>query len=1105
MNYSPASSNQSNQGNAVIDVTVVSDTTFVSDVTDVIDADVTIASDTTVVIDVTDPDVTTIASDTTVVSQNRQEQHSQHPSSGSQIVTTQGNASFAHFLAPLNKDSFQGVAKDVENKLRVVNQTLGMLDNLLDSQGFDAILNEMLQSITQKTGELLNADRSTIFLLDDEKNELWAIVAKDENGKNLELRFPSNVGIAGEVATDRTVVNIPYDFYNDRRSTNAKKTDERTGYRTYTMLAMPLINEDTQELVAVVQLINKLKPNHDNYGHLDERIDREGFTREDEQIFREFAPSIRLILESSKSFYAATQRQRAATALMNAVNALSQSSLDLEDTLKRVMDQAQELMNADRSTLWLIDEDRNQLWTKIPIAGQLQEIRIPRTAGFAGIVAQSGKPLLIPFDVHDDPRAKTAIETDKKTGYRTCSMLCMPVFNADKKLIGVTQLINKKRQGEFSAYNPEHWPEAPEQWKASFNRSDMEFMTAFNIQAGVALQNAKLFAKVKQQEQRQKDMLHALTNGVISTDQKGNIVATNPSAKQLLGVSDADLAEGKCLRELIKLEKGNFAKWFDVALSPTNEEDRQQYYPDQVLIASVGEQQSINLSLNSMTDATDPTKVNGALVVMEDISDAKQVKNLMYRYMTPEVAEALLASGDTGMGGKRKHVSVLFSDIRGYTTLTEKLQAEEVVIMLNEYFEVMVDVVFKYGGTLDKYIGDALMAVFGSPAPLADHAWCAMQTAVEMREKLIEFNKERVGKLPISIGMGIHSDEVVSGNIGSSKRMELTSIGDGVNLASRLEGASKQYGTDLIISDNTYKEYKERLYVRELDFITVKGKSEPVIVYELVGIREGHSLIGKALSKEQEQIVEKYNKGREYYKTPVTQILSDEEVKGLLTKVENMSEAEIKKLANYNVEEQLEYELKKLLHQVKKLSESERGKLSKADPLRLFDSEFDLLKPEGMKNLSEDEAKLLLKAKIKHLSAEDIHELQEGEVKDILKEDINVSVKSKKIKMLKLLEKQELLQEKIKSRTSETLAEMLDEEFLDMEFDQVKKLLSEIKKTLEPKAKQAFKDADREFRAVLQIDPKNKAAKLHVDRCALYKLEPPDVLNWDGVWNLTEK
>jgi len=1063
--------------------------------------------------------------DVPVVGNNHQEQHSHPPSNSGQLVV-KSQQNFSSVLAPLNKQSFTVVVKEVEEKLKVVNQTLGMLDNILDNQGFDAILNEMLQSITLKTGELLNADRSTIFLLDEEKNELWAIVAKDENGKSLEIRVPAHVGIAGEVATEKKVVNIPYDFYNDPRSANAKKFDEKNGYRTYTMLAMPLINEETGELVAVVQLINKLKPNHEHYGTLEAEIDRVGFThedqqvygtleaqidkvgftQEDEQVFREFAPSIRLILESSKSFYAATQRQRAATALMNAVNALSQSSLDLEDTLKRVMDQAQELMNADRSTLWLIDEDKDELWTKIPIGGSLKEIRLPRTAGFAGIVAESGEPLLLPFDVYEDPRAETSKRTDQQTGYRTCSMLCMPVFNADQKLIGVTQLINKKKQGEFAPYNPENWPQAPDQWKASFNRNDLEFMKAFNIQAGVALQNAKLFAEVKQQEQRQKDMLHALTNGVISTDKKGNIVATNPSAKKLLGVSDAELAEGKSLRGLIKLEKGDFGKWFDASLSPEDDNDRQQYYPDQVLLSSEAESQSINLSINSMTDATDSSKVNGALVVMEDISSAKQVKNLMYRYMTPEVAEALLASGDTGLGGKRKNVSVLFSDIRSYTTLTEKLQAEEVVVMLNKYFEVMVDVVFEYGGTLDKYIGDALMAVFGSPAPLEDHAWCAMQTAVKMREKLALFNQERMAneELPISIGMGVHSDEVVSGNIGSSKRMELTSIGDGVNLASRLEGASKQYGTDLIISDNTYRDYTDRLYVRELDFITVKGKSEPVIVYELVGIREGYSPVGKPLTETQQQIIEHYTKGREYYKTPVSQRLSESEVKNILNEVASMPETEIKKLS-YKVEQQLEHELKNLLYQLKKLSEYDPKKLSAADELIvLLEPEIQLLRLEGIKNLSEDEAKMLLQAKIKPLSAEEIQYLHEGEVKKLLEADI-LEPSNPKIKRLKPSEIRRLLQAKIKSRASETVAGMLEEEFENLGLDRVKKLLSEFKKALEPKAKQAFTDAEREFNAVVKVDPKNKAAKLHVDRCNLFKLRPPDVLNWDGVWNLTEK
>ena len=393
--------------------------------------------------------------------------------------------SLSDILKPLNPDDFGDIIRDVccegHRERQTLNQILSFIDCILDGRGFESVLHEMLQDITLKTGELLNADRTTIFIFDREPNELWAIVAKDENGKNLELRFPANLGIAGEAATEKKVVNIPYDFYDDPRSVNVKKFDGRTGYRCYTMLAMPLLDEGTGELMAVVQLINKLKPNHKDYDTLGEQIDNLGFTQADEQVFREFASSIRLVVESSKSFYAASQRQRAATALMNAVNALSQTSLDLDDTLKLVMDRAQELMQADRSILWVIDEDKDELWTKIPIGGNLKQLRIPRTAGWPGIVAQSGEPLLIPFDVYDDPHAATCKEIDKKTGYRTCSMLCVPVFNSDHKLIGITILINKKRRGEFPPYNPEDWPQAPERWKASFTRNDLEFMKAFNI------------------------------------------------------------------------------------------------------------------------------------------------------------------------------------------------------------------------------------------------------------------------------------------------------------------------------------------------------------------------------------------------------------------------------------------------------------------------------------------------------------------------------------------------------------------------------------------------------------------------------------------------
>jgi adenylate cyclase len=154
------------------------------------------------------------------------------------------------FLAPLTQDTFKQVVKEVEQKLQIVNQTLSMLD----SHGFETILQEMLQSITLKTGELLGADRTTIFLLDEEKQQLWSIVAEAEGDRSLEIRIPADKGIAGEVATHKQVINIPFDFYDDPRSRFAQEQEKSTGYRTYTMLALPLLNEQGQ-LVAVVQLL----------------------------------------------------------------------------------------------------------------------------------------------------------------------------------------------------------------------------------------------------------------------------------------------------------------------------------------------------------------------------------------------------------------------------------------------------------------------------------------------------------------------------------------------------------------------------------------------------------------------------------------------------------------------------------------------------------------------------------------------------------------------------------------------------------------------------------------------------------------------------------
>lgn len=215
-----------------------------------------------------------------------------------------------------------------------------------------------------------------------------------------------------------------------------------------------------------------------------------------------------------------------------------------------------------------------------------------------------------------------------------------------------------------------------------------------------------------------------------------------------------------------------------------------------------------------------------------------QLRDTLQRYVSPQVAAHLIANPEKlVLGGEAREMSVLFSDLRGFTSLSEKLKPEELVRILNEYLTEMTDVVFAHEGVLDKYIGDAVMAFWGAPIDAPDHALRAVRTAVRMRDRLHELNTS--GRWPVDIelrlGVGVNTGAMVVGNMGSRKRFDYTVMGDTVNLGSRLESLNKEYGTEIIVSESTAVVVRDEFTMRELDLVAVKGKKEPVKIFEVIG------------------------------------------------------------------------------------------------------------------------------------------------------------------------------------------------------------------------------------------------------------------------------
>jgi len=219
----------------------------------------------------------------------------------------------------------------------------------------------------------------------------------------------------------------------------------------------------------------------------------------------------------------------------------------------------------------------------------------------------------------------------------------------------------------------------------------------------------------------------------------------------------------------------------------------------------------------------------------------RELRRMFDRYVSTEIVEEIISNPlQLKLGGERKDITVLFSDIRGFTSMSESMEPEAVVSILNDYLAAMTDVILSWGGTIDKFIGDAIMAVFGAPIPYEDHAYRAAKAALGMREALKKLWEkwEREGKHTFDIGVGISSGVAIVGNIGSVRRTEYTAIGDIVNLGARIEPLNKEFNTHILITESVYERIKEKAKVVEIGEVKVRGKKQKVRLFELVGSKE---------------------------------------------------------------------------------------------------------------------------------------------------------------------------------------------------------------------------------------------------------------------------
>ncbi len=491
------------------------------------------------------------------------------------------------------------------------------------------------------------------------------------------------------------------------------------------------------------------------------------------------------------------------------------SSLELDDVLRIVMDNIVRLTHAERGFLMLRENNGEMVtyiardWDKETI--NPSELTVSRTV--IQRVIDTGEPLLT-TNAQDDQRLAGQ---ESIIAFNLRSILCVPL-KVKNDLIGVIYADNRVRSGIFS-------------------ETELSLLTAFANQAAVALDNARLFSSLRntleeviELKSLMDNIFASIASGVITADIENQVTLCNRAAESILGHASTELL-GLRLEEIMP----TFAPELQTRLDEVHQTDKPVvgFEVHHTLPQRGGVDWRLNLS--PLKDAGQKTQ--GIAIVLDDMTERKKLeaqRRLLERMVSPAVIDQLDLNS-VKIGGKRVDITIVFADIRGFTTYSEKQTPEDLVAVLNRYLGSAAEAILNEAGTVDKFLGDAVMAWFNAPLPQPDHTLRAVRAAIAIRDAVFALHKELPEAAHLSFGVGIHYGDAILGWIGTEKRLEYTAISDSVNTAKRIqENAAKN---QILITRDAYERVASQVEARLFAPLTVKGKSQPIEVYEVLGLK----------------------------------------------------------------------------------------------------------------------------------------------------------------------------------------------------------------------------------------------------------------------------